>query len=104
MKWIYQFGVTDFQEMSNLAGKLRDKLTQDCPVHVPEVVHKQFSNDGTRKWVFRVGEGAGSLVETVLIPADDKTGSAKRYVFPVKWVVRWTVAFVVPVSRDFNVT
>ena len=77
MKWIYQFGVTDFQEMSNLAGKLRDKLTQIACVHVPEVVHKQFSNDGTRKWVFRVGEGAGSLVETVLIPADDKTGSRK---------------------------
>ncbi|HEY4712791.1 MAG TPA: radical SAM protein, partial [Aquirhabdus sp.] len=38
----------------------------------PEVVHREYSNDGTRKWVFRVGEGAGSLVETVLIPADGR--------------------------------
>lgn len=77
MKWIYQFGVTDFQEMTNLAGKLRAKLVQIACVNVPEVVHKQFSTDGTRKWVFRVGDGAGSLVETVLIPAEDKTGSRK---------------------------
>lgn len=77
MKWIYQFGVTDFHDMTNLAGKLRDKLAQIACVDVPEVVHKQFSNDGTRKWVFRVGDGEGSLVETVLIPAEDKTGARK---------------------------
>jgi 23S rRNA (adenine2503-C2)-methyltransferase len=46
-------------------------------IEAPEVVHKQFSQDGTRKWVFRVGDGAGSLVETVLIPAHDKTGERK---------------------------
>jgi 23S rRNA (adenine2503-C2)-methyltransferase len=46
-------------------------------IEAPEVVHKNFSKDGTRKWVFRVGEGEGSLVETVLIPAEDKTGSRK---------------------------
>ena len=77
MKWIYQFGVIDFNDMTNLAGKLREKLARIACVDVPEVVHKQFSNDGTRKWVFRVGEGDGSLVETVLIPADDKTGARK---------------------------
>jgi len=77
MKWIHQFGVTDFAEMTNLAGKLRDKLVQVACIEAPEVVHKQFSQDGTRKWVFRVGDGAGSLVETVLIPAHDKTGERK---------------------------
>ncbi|MEY4515830.1 MAG: hypothetical protein RL180_176 [Pseudomonadota bacterium] len=77
MKWIHQFGVTDFEQMTNLAGKLRARLVELACVEAPEVVHKQFSQDGTRKWVFRVGEGAGSLVETVLIPADDKTGSRK---------------------------
>ena len=43
----------------------------------PEVVHRHYSKDGTRKWVFRVGDGEGSLVETVLIPAEDKTGLRK---------------------------
>lgn len=77
MKWIHQFFVTDFAEMTNISGKLREKLEKICEIKAPEVVHKNYSKDGTRKWVFRVGEGEGSLVETVLIPAEDKTGSRK---------------------------
>lgn len=74
MKWIHQFFVTDFAEMTNISGKLREKLEKLCEIKVPEVVHKNYSKDGTRKWVFRVGEGAGSLVETVLIPAEHRSG------------------------------
>ena len=77
MKWIHQFGVTDFEQMSNISGKLRTKLAEIAEITAPEVVHRHYSKDGTRKWVFRVGDGAGSLVETVLIPADDKTGARK---------------------------
>ncbi len=77
MKWIHQFGVTDFNQMTNISGALRQRLSQCAVVEPPEVVHKQYSQDGTRKWVFRVGAGTGSLVETVLIPADDKTGTRK---------------------------
>lgn len=69
MKWIYQFGVTDFGEMTNLSKKLQEKLNQVACVAPPKVKFKQFSDDGTRKWVFEVA--GGSLVETVLIPADD---------------------------------
>ena len=77
MKWIHQFGVTDFEEMTNISGKLREKLVNIAEIQAPEVVHRHYSKDGTRKWVFRVGDGDGSLVETVLIPADDKTGARK---------------------------
>ena len=77
MKWIHQFFVLDFAEMTNISGKLREKLEQIAEIKAPEVVHKNYSKDGTRKWVFRVGEGEGSLVETVLIPAEDKTGLRK---------------------------
>ena len=77
MKWIHQFFVTDFAEMSNISGKLREKLEKICEIKAPEVVHRNYSKDGTRKWVFRVGDGEGSLVETVLIPAEDKTGARK---------------------------
>ncbi|ELA08667.1 Cfr family radical SAM protein [Moraxella macacae 0408225] len=69
MKWIYQFGVTDFFEMTNLSKKLQEKLTNIACVIPPAVKYKEFSEDGTRKWVFEVA--GGSLVETVLIPADD---------------------------------
>jgi 23S rRNA (adenine2503-C2)-methyltransferase len=77
LKWIHQFGVDDFDQMTNLAGALREKLKRVAYIRAPEIVHKNFSKDGTRKWVFRVGDGTGSLVETVLIPADDKTGARK---------------------------
>ncbi|HRM51330.1 MAG TPA: radical SAM protein, partial [Acinetobacter johnsonii] len=73
MKWIHQFFVTDFAEMTNISGKLREKLEKLCEIKAPEVVHKNYSKDGTRKWVFRVGEGEGSLVETV-IPAEHRSG------------------------------
>ncbi len=69
IKWIYQHGVTDFEQMTNLSKGLRDKLSANACVTAPKVVHRQYSDDGTRKWVFEVT--GGSLVETVLIPADD---------------------------------
>lgn len=69
MKWIYQFGVTDFFEMTNLSKALQAKLDKVACVVPPVVKFKKFSEDGTRKWVFEVA--GGSLVETVLIPAED---------------------------------
>lgn len=69
MKWIYQFGVTDFYQMTNLSKKLQERLSDIAHISPPTVRFKEFSNDGTRKWVFEVA--GGSLVETVLIPADD---------------------------------
>lgn len=69
MKWIYQFGVTDFFEMTNISKKLQQKLHEVAYIAPPTVKYKEFSQDGTRKWVFEVA--GGSLVETVLIPAED---------------------------------
>ena len=69
IKWIYQQGVTDFDKMTNLSKSLRDKLSSRACVIPPKVVHRQYSDDGTRKWIFEVT--GGSLVETVLIPAED---------------------------------
>lgn len=69
MKWIYQHGVLEFEQMSNLSKALREKLAKVAYMQPPKVAHKKFSEDGTRKWVFEVS--GGSLVETVLIPAED---------------------------------
>ena len=54
MKWIYQFGVTDFYQMTNLSKKLQETLDEVATVSPPTVKFKQFSEDGTRKWVFEV--------------------------------------------------
>lgn len=61
MKWIYQFGVTDFFEMTNISKKLQQRLHDTACVTPPTVKYKEFSQDGTRKWVFEVA--GGSLVE-----------------------------------------
>lgn len=76
MKWIYQYGVTDFAEMTNISKALRHKLSDIASITPPKVVHKHFSEDGTRKWVFAVS--GGSLVETVLIPADDNKQHGRK--------------------------
>ncbi len=76
IKWIYQHGVTDFEQMTNLSKSLRDKLMFNACVTPPKVIHRQYSDDGTRKWVFEVT--GGSLVETVLIPADDSKVDGRK--------------------------
>ena len=75
IKWIHQFGVTDFEQMDNLPKTLRAKLSEIACIEPPKVAHKEFSSDGTRKWVFDVG---GSMVETVLIPAEDSKADGRK--------------------------
>lgn len=70
MRWIHQQGVSDFADMTNLAKSLRAKLEQYAEVRAPEVTYKNFSADGTRKWVIKVGENA--MVEAVLIPDGER--------------------------------
>jgi 23S rRNA (adenine2503-C2)-methyltransferase len=70
MKWIHQYGIDDFEQMTNLGKGLRAKLEKVAEIRPPEVIYHNFSDDGTRKWVIKV-EG-GSCVETVLIPAGER--------------------------------
>ncbi|WP_461535835.1 dual-specificity RNA methyltransferase RlmN [Spongorhabdus nitratireducens] len=72
MKWIHHFGVSDFDEMTNISKVLREKLKQVAEVRAPEIISSDFSTDGTRKWVVRVE--SGSSVEMVFIP-DGKRGT-----------------------------
>lgn len=70
MKWLYQAGVDSFGAMTNLPKSLIATLEEVACIAPPIVHHKEFSEDGTRKWVFAVAGGA--LVETVLIPAQGR--------------------------------
>jgi 23S rRNA (adenine2503-C2)-methyltransferase len=70
LKWIHQYGVESFDDMTNISKALREKLNEFAEIREPEVVSQDISKDGTRKWVIRV-EG-GSCVETVLIPEGDR--------------------------------
>ena len=66
MKWIHQFGVTDFHQMTDLSKTLREKLTGIAEVRPPEIVSSHDAADGVKKWIMR--SASGSLVETVYIP------------------------------------
>lgn len=69
MKWIYQFGEDNFDNMSNINKKLREKLKQVAVIQAPEVAVEQRSTDGTIKWAMQVGD---QQVETVYIPENDR--------------------------------
>ncbi len=70
LKWIHQFGVDDFDEMSNMSKALRERLKQVAEIRAPEVVLDQGSKDGTHKWVLRMDRG--NNIETVFIPDGER--------------------------------
>lgn len=70
IQWIYQNGVRDFAEMTNLSKPLREKLAQTCHFQLPTIERAQLSQDGTRKWLMRLHDGNG--IEVVFIPEDDR--------------------------------
>jgi 23S rRNA (adenine2503-C2)-methyltransferase len=69
-RWIHQFGVADFDDMTDLAKSLREKLKTRAEVRAPAVISDHTSSDGTRKWLVDVGNG--NAVETVFIPEENR--------------------------------
>jgi 23S rRNA (adenine2503-C2)-methyltransferase len=65
-RWIHHYGVTDFAPMSDVAKETRAALAERFVVARPEVVERQVSADGTRKWLLRFAPGIEA--ETVFIP------------------------------------
>lgn len=70
LKWIYQYGVDDFDKMTNLRKDLREKLKTIATIEAPKIVSEQKSVDGTIKWAMDIGNG--QLVETVFIPEESR--------------------------------
>jgi 23S rRNA (adenine2503-C2)-methyltransferase len=69
-RWIHQRGAADFDQMSDLAKSLREKLKVGAHVQGLPVISQHESADGTIKWLFDVGDG--NAVESVFIPEDDR--------------------------------
>ncbi|SIT81468.1 23S rRNA (adenine(2503)-C(2))-methyltransferase RlmN [Pontibaca methylaminivorans] len=69
-QWIYQWGVRDFAQMTNLAKDYRAGLAEQFTIALPEVVSRQLSGDGTRKYLVRIA--GGHEVEVVYIPEADR--------------------------------
>jgi len=72
-RWIHHFGVTDFAAMTDVAKELRAGLAEHFTLARPEVVERQISRDGSRKWLIRTAPGIE--IETVYIPDVGRAGA-----------------------------
>jgi 23S rRNA (adenine2503-C2)-methyltransferase len=69
-QWLYHRGTRDLETMTNLGRGLRERLAEGFAIERPEIVTRQISADGTRKYLLRVA--GGHEVETVYIPEEDR--------------------------------
>lgn len=69
-RWVHQRGAASFDQMTDLAKDFRAQLESSCVISTPAVITKKVSADGTRKWLFDVGNH--NAIETVFIPEDDR--------------------------------
>jgi len=69
-RWVHRRSVASFEQMTDLARDFRQQLAHTCTIDAPQAVSRHVSADGTRKWLFDVGNH--NAIETVFIPEDDR--------------------------------
>jgi 23S rRNA (adenine2503-C2)-methyltransferase len=69
-QWLYARGATDFDQMTNLSKAFRAQLAEHFRLDRPEIVTRQVSQDGTRKYLLRID--GGHEVEAVYIPEENR--------------------------------
>ncbi len=72
-RWIHHFGVSSFDRMSDISKEMRATLADHFVVERPQVVERQVSGDGTRKWLIRFAPSVEA--ETVYIPGVGRAGA-----------------------------
>ena len=72
-RWIYHYGATDFDAMTDIAKDMRAKLAERFVAARPDMIERQVSNDGTRKYLLKMGPGVE--VECVFIPDVGRAGA-----------------------------
>ena len=69
-QWLYVKGATDFSQMTSIAKKQQEKLTELFSLDRPGIVKDLTSFDRTRKWLLEFPDA--NRVETVFIPEEDR--------------------------------
>src|SRR5271154_3931057 len=67
----------DFAAMTNLPAALRERLSREATIALPQVVRRYSSSDGTARYVLAIGsDGGGSTkpanIETVFMPEENR--------------------------------
>ena len=78
-RWVYHFGATNFDAMTDLGKEMRMALPAHFTISRPEIIEKQVSTDGTRKYLLRygpdLGPGKNIEAECVFIPDVGRSGA-----------------------------
>jgi 23S rRNA (adenine2503-C2)-methyltransferase len=69
-KWVYELGVTDFDQMTNLSKDFRETLKSQFYFELPKLSLHLKSTDGTQKFLFELGDK--NTIEAVLIPSRER--------------------------------
>ena len=72
-RWIYHYGASDFAGMTDIAKEMRAGLAERFEIRRLNVVERQVSNDGTRKYLMELSPGVE--VECVFIPDVGRAGA-----------------------------
>jgi 23S rRNA (adenine2503-C2)-methyltransferase len=68
-QWLYQKGIRQIDEMTNISLPLRKKIGEAAYVGYPEIRSHQISSDGTEKFSYTLSDG--EVIESVLIPDEE---------------------------------
>lgn len=68
-EWLYVRRVTSFEQMTNISLKGREALKANYTIGRRAPVKEAVSVDGTRKYLFQIGE---QFIESVYIPEEDR--------------------------------
>lgn len=69
-RWVWRHGLTRFDDMTDLAKPVRERLAEQMMITRPAITSRQKSTDGTIKWLLRFADG--NEAEAVYIPEDDR--------------------------------
>ena len=68
--WLYRPHTTDFDQMTDLSKKLRERLASNSGFKWPEIAEVEHSADGSVKYGFRLSDN--NYIESVLIPEEER--------------------------------
>ena len=71
LAWIYRPGITNFEQMTDLAKVFRAVLAEHATISRFDEAMVEVSRDGAVKFGFRLDDGA--IIESVMIPEEDRS-------------------------------
>jgi len=101
-KWIYNKGILDFDEMSDIPKSLRVIFKDMFDLRLLEIKDVLISTDGTIKFGF-LGED-GNLIESVLIPEKDRNTLCVSSQIGCRMGCRFCVTGKIGFIRNLNVS